>query len=158
MVYPAYKLPFERLTTIDERVDFVHNQLIAVQLALNKLLEKEGLPTMAMVTKQVSLRATVPLLQGARVSDVSPLTGTITQIMCHWPDGCNALVEIAFGHKDTWVMPAKVDTFLALDDATLVLAASEPIAKGEELWMIVRNGDAALPHTVSVAVTIIGVE
>ena len=45
MVYPVSKLPFEQLTTIDERVDFVHDQVAAVQLALNKLLEKEGMPT-----------------------------------------------------------------------------------------------------------------
>lgn len=158
MEYPRHRLPFEDLTTIDERVDFIHNQLVAVQLALNKLLEKEGLPPMTAITKQVSLRATVPAMQGARVSEVSPLTGTITQIVPHWPPGCNALVDIAFGHKDTWVMPALVDTFLALDDATPVFVANEPIEKGEELWMIVRNGDAINPHTVSVAVTIIGVE
>jgi len=156
--YPRYKLPFEELTTIDERVDFIHNQLVAIQLALNKLLEKEGIPTMAMVTKQVSLRATVPQMQGARVREVSPLTGTIVQIVPHWPPGCTALVDIAFGHKDTWVMPALVDTFLALDDATPVFTANELIEKGEELWMIVRNGDGINPHTVSVAVTIIGAE
>jgi len=45
MQYPSYKLPFEELTTIDERVDYVHNQLAGAQLALNKLLEKEGMPT-----------------------------------------------------------------------------------------------------------------
>jgi len=111
-----------------------------------------------LVTRQVSLRATVPESQGARVAEVSPLTGTITQIVPHWPPGCNALVEVAFGHKDTWVMPALVDTFLALDDATPVFVSNEPIGKGEELWMIVRNGDGANPHTISVAVTIIGVE
>ena len=43
MAYPARRLPFEGLTTIDERVDFVHDQLTAVQF-LNKLLEKEGFP------------------------------------------------------------------------------------------------------------------
>ena len=157
MVYPAYKLPFEELTTIDERVDFVHSQVAAVQLALNKLLEKEGMPTMSMVTKQVSMRVTVLASQGARVSEVSPLTGTITQIVPHWPPGCNALVDIAFGHKDIWVMPGLVDTYLALDNATPVFVSSEPIEKGEELFMIVRNGDAINPHTVSVAVTIVGV-
>jgi hypothetical protein len=102
------------------------------------------------------MRATVLASQGARVSEVSPLTGTITQIVPHWPPGCNALFDIAFGHKVTWVMPALVDTFLALDSATPVFVSNEPIEKGEELWMIVRNGDGANPHTVSVAVTIIG--
>ncbi|GAI70567.1 unnamed protein product, partial [marine sediment metagenome] len=40
MVYPVRKLPFEELTSIDERVDFIHSQIVASQLALNQLLEK----------------------------------------------------------------------------------------------------------------------
>jgi len=154
--YPRYKAPFESLTTIDERVDYIHDQLVAVQLAINQVLEKEGMPTMAEVTKQVTLRATVPASQGARVTDVAPITGRIVQIVPHWPAGCNALVDIAFGHSDTWVMPAQTDTYLALDDATPVLAASEPVTKGEELWMVVRNTDSVNPHTVSVTAVIIG--
>lgn len=158
MVYPTAKLPFEELTTIDERVDYVHNQLVAVQLALNSLLEKEGKPTMAVVTRQVSLRATMEKETGIRIEKPSPLTGTIIQVMPHWPPGCLTYVDIAFGHGDTWVMPSEVDTFLSLDDATPVFQYSEPIAKGEVLWMIAKNADSLWPHTVSVVATIVGVE
>ena len=38
MVYPIGKLPFEALTSIDERIDFVHNQVAQTQVALNELL------------------------------------------------------------------------------------------------------------------------
>lgn len=158
MEYPTYKLPFEELTTIDERVDYIHNQLVASQLALNQLLEKEALPTMAEITRQVPLRVTAEPLQGVKISDASPLTGRITSVAFHFPDGCNALVEVAFGHKDTWVMPSKVDTFMALNDATPVFIANEPITKGEELWMVVRNGDEDNDHSISVIPTIRGVE
>ena len=157
MVYPAYKLPFEELTTIDERVDYIHNQLIASQLALNKLLEKEGLPTMAVVTRDVNLRVLAQPKTGTRVSKPSPLTGKIVQLIPHFPDGADALVDVAVGHKDTWVYPHLVDTFVALNDATPVLTVDEPIEKGEEIWMIVKNADGVNEHAITVTATIIGV-
>jgi len=157
MVYPAYKLPFEELTSIDERVDYIHNQIIASQLALNKLLEKEGLPTMAVVTREVNLRASVQPLTGTRVTKPSPLTGKIIQLIPHWPDGCDALVDVAIGHKDTWILPSEVDTFIALNDATPVLTVDEPIEKGEEIFMLLRNTDGVNAHAISCTVTIIGV-
>jgi len=158
MVYPAYKLPFEELTSIDERVDYIHNQLVASQLALNQLLEREGIPTMAEVTREVPLKATVAALEGTKIQKPSPLTGRITQVVRHWPEGCSAYVDVAFGHGDVWVLPSEADTFVALDDATPVIAVSEPVTKGEMLWMVIRNGDSANPHTISVTATIIGAE
>ena len=157
MVYPAYKLPFEGLTTIDERVDYIHNQIITSQLALNKLLEKEGLPTMAVVTREVNLRVSVLPLTGTKVTKPSPLTGKIVQLIPHWPDGCDALVDVAIGHKDTWILPHEVDTYIALNDATPVLTVDESIEKGEEIWMILRNTDGVNAHAISCTVTIIGV-
>ena len=157
MEYPAYKLPFEELTSIDERVDYIHNQIVASQLALNKLLEKEGLPTMAVVTREVNLRVSVQPLTGTRVTKPSPLTGKIIQLIPHWPDGCDALVDVAIGHKDTWILPHEVDTYIALNDATPVLTVDESIEKGEEIWMILRNTDGVNAHAISCTVTIIGV-
>ena len=157
MVYPEYKLPFEELTTIDERVDYVHNQLVTAQLALNQLLEKEGMPPMTVVTRDVNLRVLLQPNTGTRVSRPSPLTGRIVQLIPHWPDGCNALVDVAVGHKDTWIYPHLVDTFVALNDATPVLTVNEPIEKGEEIWMIIRNADGREQHAITVTATIIGV-
>lgn len=157
MVYPKYRLPFEELTTIDERVDYIHNQIGQSQLALNQLLEKEGKATMAQVTREVVLRETFQPLTGARVWRPSPLNGKIVQIVPHWPDGCNALVDVAFGHGDTWVIPVETDTYIALNDATPVLTVSEEVHKGEQLWMIVRNTDGGNAHAISIAITIVGV-
>ena len=157
MVYPEYKLPFEGLTTIDERVDYIHNQIVASQLALNKLLEKEGLPTMAVITREVNLRVSVQPLTGTRVTKPSPLTGRIVQLIPHWPDGADALVDVAVGHKDTWILPNEVDTFIALNDATPVLTVDEPIEKGEEIFMMLRNTDGVNAHAISCTVTIVGV-
>lgn len=182
MVYPTERLPFEDLTTIDERVDFVHGQLTnietilsqvagkvdipavlstqltAVQLAMNQLLEKEGMPTMAVVTREVPLKATVEEGHGARIELPSPVAGKITQIIRHWPPGCHALVDVAVGHKDTWVLPSATDTFVALDDATPITVVHESIEKGEMLWMIVNNTDSVNPHTITATFVIEGVE
>lgn len=158
MAYPEKGLPFEKLTTIDERVDYIHNQVAAVQLALNQLLEKEGLTPMTVATRDVNLRVTLQPNQGQRINQASPLTGRIVQLIPHFPDGCNALVDMAVGHKDTWILPNRIDTFLALNDATPVLTVDEPIEKSEEIWMIGRNGDGLNQHAISCTVTIIGVE
>ncbi|MDO9581061.1 MAG: hypothetical protein Q7J06_10940 [Bacteroidales bacterium] len=156
MAYPSYRLPFEGLTTIDERVDYVHNQVAQAQLALNKLLEKEGLPPMAQITREVVLSVTVQPLTGTRVARPSPLTGRITQIVRHWPDGCDSLVDLAVGHKDTWLLPSATDNYIALNDATPVVTLNEPIEKNEELWMIVRNGDGGFPHAITTTFIIEG--
>lgn len=158
MVYPTRKLPFEQLTSLDERVDFIHSQAESIQLALNKLLEKEGLEPMAMVTRDVNLRVTLLPNQGQKIWKPSPLNGRIVQLIPHWPDGCNALVDMAVGHDDTWIYPNEVGTYVALNDATPVLTVDEPIANGAKIWMIGRNGDAVNPHSISCSITVIGVE
>ena len=158
MVYPTAKLPFEGLTNIDERVDYIHDQVAAVQLALNNLLGKEGMPTMAVVTRDVNLRVSLEPNTGTRVSKPSPLTGRIVQLIPHWPDGCDALVDLAVGHKDTWIYPHLVDNFIALNDATPVLTVDEPVTKGEQIWMIVRNADGRETHAITVTATVLGVE
>ncbi len=154
--YPDKKQPFEALSTTDERVDYVHNQVAAAMLALDRLLEKEGLPTMATITREVVLRETVQPLRGIKAVKSSPLKGRIIQILRHWPDGCDANVDLAVGHGDTWVLPEQTDMYVALNDATPVVNLDEPVEKSEELWMIVGNGDGANPHAISVTFIIEG--
>ncbi len=113
---------------------------------------------MVEVTKFVTLPVHVPIGGGVRGKEVSPIAGRMTQIMPHYPPGCNALVDIAFGHSSAWLLPSMVNTYMALDAATPVFNISEPIKKSEEMWIIVRNRDGANPHDVSVTVTIIGQE
>jgi len=98
MVYPERKQLFESLTQLDERLDFLHGQVAQVQAALDNLLAREGLEPMVTITRDVSLSLTLLPGTGDRVHKPSPLNGRIVQIVPHWPDGCNALVDMAVGH------------------------------------------------------------
>lgn len=116
------------------------------------------------ITRQVSFRYKLDPLKGVKLVEGSPLAGTITEILMNWPSGCEdiatgeGLVDIAFGHKDKWVFPHIPNTFLCLSNTTPLFRISEPVGKGEELWVVFRNADLVNVHTVSVAVTIEGVE
>ncbi len=157
MVYPVQKLPFEELTTIDERVDFIHNQLDAFQgkldtsqVALNQLLEKEGLPTMTKAQKQIVFKHTVEALQGLTDHRRIPMLKTVKSITIHWPDGCDALVDVAVGYsQDKRLLPE--EGYLALNDATPTWAINKD-TDSDTLWVEIRNGDGANQHVVSVII------
>lgn len=110
------------------------------------------------ITKEVPLAFTIPALQRVKIAELCPLTGRITSVTMHFPAGCNALVHMAFGHGDRWVVPSEVNTFVSLDAATPVFPTNEPVNKNEHLWAEIRNGDALNPHSVSVIATIVGTE
>jgi len=54
---------------------------------------------MAVVTRDVNLRISLEPNTGTKVFKPSPLTGRIVQLIPHWPERCNALVDVAVGHK-----------------------------------------------------------
>lgn len=110
------------------------------------------------VTKQVKFKETLDPLEGIEVEARSPLRGEITSITIHWPEGCDSLVDIAVGHDGTFLCPNEPDTFLALNNATPTFPMKEPVVWDERLWGILRNTDGGNPHTVSVIITIVGVE
>lgn len=104
-------------------------------------------------TVQVQFQWVVPALNGVRLQDFSPVTGRITQVTVHFPGGCNALVQIAFGRSGTrQVVPST--GFIALDNATPAFPVDEPVYENEPLYVIIQNGDAVNPHTPSVIVNI----
>ena len=107
------------------------------------------------ITKEVPLAFNVPGTQRVKIAELCPLTGKMTSITMHFPDGCNGLVHVAFGHSDKWVAPSEINTFISLNNATPVFPTSEPVIKNEHLWTEIRNGDVN-PHLISVIATIIG--
>lgn len=119
---------------------------------------------MAKITRQASFRYKLEPLEGVKLVEGSPLTGTVTEVLMHWPEGCEdvatgeGLVDIAFGHSDKWILPHVPNTFLSLSKATPLFRVSEPVTKGEELWVVLRNADSANTHAVAITATVEGVE
>ncbi|MBA7465929.1 hypothetical protein ES707_01101 [subsurface metagenome] len=147
---------------IDERVDYVVRQLTQLGLTeelVNRLsaaieeLKELGI-AMPMKTEQVVLSETLQPLQGLKLEDNVPIDGKIVSVIFHFPDGCNALVNIAFGHGSEQICPS--EGFIALNDASPAFPVSEPVKKDDVLWAIMENSDGANPHAVSVIVTIVG--
>lgn len=111
------------------------------------------------VTKQVRFQETLAALAGAQFSTPSEVTGEITQVMLHFPDGCDALVNVAFGHEQKWTCPSEPETYIALNDATPVFTfKNEKIARDDALWVIIENTDGTNAHTISVVVSMEGIE
>jgi hypothetical protein len=86
-----------------------------------------------------------------------PLQGKVVACVRQWPNGANGLLDIAWGHTGTWVMPNLEEKYVALNDATVTLEnLDEPVNYGEQLWVRYRNRDSANNHTPVVTLTIQG--
>lgn len=94
----------------------------------------------------------VPALVGMTLQDQVPMDGRITQITAHFPNGCNALVDVAVSWKNVQVLP--VSGFIALNDTTTQFPADTPVKQDDILTVQINNGDAANPHTITVVVSI----
>lgn len=153
------------LVSTDERIDAVHKELLSVaqevgtvQKMIAALPGAEEVPVLKKVTKQVRFKETLDPLEGIEVEARCPLEGEISSVTIHWPDGCDALVDIAVGHDGTFLCPNEPDIFLALNNATPTFPMKEPVVWDERLWAIIRNTDDTEKHTVSIILTIGGVE
>jgi len=157
---PAAAAPSEeKLDYLIAAQDIVFSLLGEVKGGINQLLEKEELPTMPEIAKQVPLSYTVQPLETIKIAELSPLTGKIKSVAMHFPDGCNALVHVAFGHGEVWVAPSEIDTYISLNNATPVFPdVNEPVEKGEHLWAEIQNADGGHPHSIAVIATVVGVE
>jgi hypothetical protein len=119
---------------------------------------KEAKPKVV-CTKQVVFSETIQALQGLEMEEPCPLTGEITEVTMHFPDGCNGLVGLQFGHGGVCMFPSQKTQVIALNNSTPTFRnLKESVEKGERLWAILRNADAANPHKPSIIVNINGVE
>lgn len=157
----------DKFSGADERIDYAVQLLtqlsqqlspetIATLTQLTELVQelKEAGFAMPTRTEQIQFRQTLNPLQGVRLTDSVPIDGKITSVIIHWPGGCNAAVDIAFGYQTRQIIP--FEGFLALDDATPVFPVSEMVKRYETLWCVMENGDPINPHIPSVIVTIEG--
>lgn len=123
---------------------------------INRILELEQRRAVPTKGRSIPLYADVAPLDIVRVSERSPIAGRIRLVNITWPDGCNFLVLVAFGRGgDIWLIPAITGTFERNNDTTVPYPLDEPIDKGEELWLIIKNGDGSNSHQISLTATVV---
>lgn len=102
--------------------------------------------------RQINFRQTVLAGQGVRITQSFSQTGKITQIMFHFPPGCNGLVDMALYKDEQEFYP--IQGYLALDNATPVNYVEANYYQNEPLTLEIRNRDAVNAHTPTCTVTI----
>lgn len=101
---------------------------------------------------QIVFRESVPSGQGLSSTKRLNNAGIITQILFHFPPGCNGLVEVKLMKNGYLFYP--LQGVLALDNATPVYYVNADYYANEPLTVEVKNKDSVNPHSPSVAVTI----
>jgi len=105
-------------------------------------------------SKQIDLSKEVPASTGyTRMENYqeAPFDGEITQIVLHFPAGCNGLVKVKVGVDQT-----ELTDWIALDDTTQNLNAKFPVKQGDRIWAEIFNYDGMYSHRIGVVVTLVG--
>lgn len=104
--------------------------------------------------KQIPVKQTAAILTGYALEVAVPFDGYITEVLIHFPDGCNALVDVAVNVNDQRVIPDRATEFIALNDATPVFPSNFKVAAGDKIVVYINNYDGGFVHTISVIVTV----
>lgn len=112
------------------------------------------MPNTQIVLPRYTETLTVGLRVDIREENPFGALSKIRKVYIHWPDGCNALVDIAVGHGNVQFCPR--EGYLALNDATVEYEFNELYEKGEDHWIIMQNRDDTESHTVTVGLSIEG--
>lgn len=86
------------------------------------------------------------------LSEYAPFKGLIKEVIIHWPNNCNALVDVRVGHGTKQFCPR--EGYLALNDATVKYSFNEPVDEREEIWVEMINTDGGFTHNITVTVTV----
>lgn len=112
-------------------------------------LQKVG----TVMSRQIDLSREVPPSTGLTRNDNYKklnIDGRITQIVIHFPSGCNGLVEVKVG-----VNQHELTDWIALDDTTQNFSANFFVKRGDKLWAEIRNYDSTYSHRIGVVVTVL---
>lgn len=90
--------------------------------------------------------------QGIIMAQQVLVDGYIKEVKIHWPNGCNALVDVRISHNTKQFCPN--EGFLALNDITPTYPFNEWVEHSENILVEIRNTDAGFAHIISVSVTI----
>lgn len=89
------------------------------------------------------------------VADDCPVTGMLTGVTLHFPDGCNALVELICYIDQEQILP--LSRFIALNNATKDFIVNKNVTKKSVFRVRITNRDAVNPHTPSIIFNVEGV-
>lgn len=98
---------------------------------------------------------TVAAATEAALDDLSPVTGTVKSITLHFPDGCNALVEIVCYLKGMQILPLS-GRKIALNNSTNDFEINRQITRGDKIRVVISNKDSVNSHTPSIIFNIEG--
>ncbi|MBA7686925.1 hypothetical protein ES703_95385 [subsurface metagenome] len=105
--------------------------------------------------EQIPFAYNLAALEGVLLTEIAPFSGYIKQVTPHWPEGCDALVDIRVGHGNKQFCPK--EGYLALNDATPPYPFNEELSGGnEEIWVEMKNADGANAHNITVTVILEG--
>jgi len=81
------------------------------------------------------------------------VTGYIKQVTIHYPNGCNALVNVRVGYQNLQFLPSS--GFLALNDATPTYPFNVLVVAGQNIWVEMQNTDGVNPHNITVTISVV---
>lgn len=120
---------------------------------INTLLVAAGEPPVIGAIEQIPFSHTLTPGETLTLREYAPFPGYITFVTIHWPDGCNARVDIAVIHGLTQFCPR--ENWLFLNDATPTYPFGKRVHVDdhEEIKVALRNRGAE-DHTITVTVII----
>jgi hypothetical protein len=97
---------------------------------------------------------TVPAATGVRIFERPQFSARVTEVVIHWPPGCNGLVDVAVNRGSERVLPRY--NYISLNNVTLdyKFGEGQDIDNGIDLWVDIANADAVWPHTITVTATL----
>jgi len=108
-------------------------------------------PLIEQIPYSYNLAAAGALGSQVTLSEYAPFKGIIKEVIVHWPNNCNALVDVRVGHGTKQFCPR--EGYLALNNATVKYRFNEPVDDHEEIWVEMINTDGGFTHNITVTVT-----
>lgn len=148
----------EDLSSLSPKVDALTEKVNKVEYALRTLELPEGV---AMPQRIVQIPFVRNLEKAgidgsqAMLTEYAPFSGYIKEVTPHFPDGCNAKVQVRVGRGPEQFCPR--EGYLAINDATPTYPFNEWCNDHDEIWVEMINGDGANKHQITVSVTLAGV-
>ena len=143
-----------KVEDLDPKVAAIVEKVGKLEYAIRTREFPEGVAMPELKIEQIPFPYDLAALQGVTLNEYAPFSGYIKQISIHWPEGCDALVDVRVGHGTKQFCPD--DGYLALNNATPTYPFNEWVKDHEEIWVEMRNTDGVNSHAITVTVILEG--